>query len=209
MMKLHHQKTHAHLKSYDLYLFSPCEAVLNLSMNLNSSRRSCCGDTFFTTDMPKDPSVKLSLWHSFACMDKADFSTLSSLLKHDLWPLVRLWQGWTVRPKYVSLQSLQFHIYIMFFDLQFRNFGIFRGMPLTSKWFFELTRGHCLQPVALHFCPFCAELCFVLSCLFCTNMLPIELCFFTANIIRVFPMSSLNSVFRLFTTPLKSFNFSK
>ena len=53
MMKLHHQKTHAHPKSYDLYLFSPCEAVLNLSINLNSSRRSSCGDTFFTTDFAK------------------------------------------------------------------------------------------------------------------------------------------------------------
>ena len=80
-------------------------------------------DTFFTTDMPKDSSVKLSLWHSLACIDKADFSTLSSLLKHDLCPLVRLWQGWTIRSKYVPLLSLQFHVYVIFFDLQILVFS--------------------------------------------------------------------------------------
>ena len=36
------------------------------------------------------------------------------------------------------------------------DFGLFREIPLTSPWFFELTRGHCLQPVAFNFCPFCA-----------------------------------------------------
>ena len=39
------------LKSYDLYLLSPKEAVSNLSMNLNSSLLNCCGDTFLTTEM--------------------------------------------------------------------------------------------------------------------------------------------------------------
>ena len=76
---------------------------------------------------------------------------------------------------------------MMLFDLQFRDLGTFRGIPLTTNWFSWLTRGHCLQPVALHFCPLCSVMCFMLSCLFCTNMLPIELCFFTANMIRVFP----------------------
>ena len=42
---------HTKLNSYDLYLLSPKEAVLNLSMNLNSSLLNCCGDTFFTIEM--------------------------------------------------------------------------------------------------------------------------------------------------------------
>ena len=101
---------HTKLNSYDLYLLSPKEPVLNLSMNLNSSLLNCCGDTFFTTEMLNVSNEKFSMWHSFACIDRADFSTLSSLLKQDLCPLVRLWQCCIVRPKYVSLHNLQFHM---------------------------------------------------------------------------------------------------
>ena len=42
-------KIQKHDKDYELYLFSPREAVRNLSMNLNSSLLILCGDTFFTT----------------------------------------------------------------------------------------------------------------------------------------------------------------
>ena len=69
-----------HLKcpSYFLYLLRPRELVRYLSMNLNSSRRKYWGDTFLTTATEKMSKENLVWWTSFACMDNADLSHLSS-----------------------------------------------------------------------------------------------------------------------------------
>ena len=211
MMKLQFksQKHNLVLKSYDLYLLSPLDADINLSMNLNSCLLNCWGETFFTTATLKLFSEKLFWWHSFACIDRADLSTLSSLLKQDLCPLVRLRQAWMVLPKYgSSSHRLQSHRYTILLDLQFRKRGTVSGIPLITNLRSWLTSGHCMQPGALHFWPF-AVVFFVLNCLFCTIVLPMELCFFIANMTFVSPISSLISSFKLCTTDLNSLTLSK
>ena len=61
MMKLQFktQKHNLVLKSYDLYLLSPLDAAINLSMNLNSCLLNCWGETFLTTATLKLFSEKL------------------------------------------------------------------------------------------------------------------------------------------------------
>ena len=171
---------------------SPEEAVLNLCINLNSSLLNCCGDTFLTTEMPNYSQEKF--YHSFACIDRKDFSALFSLLKHDLCSVVPLRQGWKVCPKYVSFHNLQLHMYIMFLDLRFKDFLIINSIPLTIGLFSTLTCGHCLHLGILHFCPLRVVSFFVKCCLFYTNILPMELCFFTANVICMLPITRMIQV---------------
>ena len=98
---------------------------------------------------------------------------------------------------------------MMFLDLQFKCRGILRGVPLMTNLSFVLTRGHCLQPTELHFCPFDVALELMLRCLFWTIMLPIDPCFLMANITRVLPIRDLISSFKLKSVDLNSFSLSK
>ena len=63
-----------------------------LSINRNSSRLKFWGEVFLTTATQKLFSEKSSVCMSFACMDSAGFSCLSTLLKQLRCPLVRLRQ---------------------------------------------------------------------------------------------------------------------
>ena len=178
-------------------------------MYLNSSRLKRWGDTFFTTATVKMSMENWVWWASLACIDKADFSHFSSL-KHPLCPLVRLWHSCVVRPKYVSdsPQSLHIHMYMTFFDLQLRCFGMWRVLPLIVTLLSLFIWGHCRQPRALQCWPFDPAKGKQI-CLLRTTVLPIELFFFSANIMRVSPINWRNSLSKLRTSDLNSATPSK
>ena len=98
MLKLPY-KIHPITKHQTLYLFNPWVIVLYLSINLYSSRRNCCGETFLTTETVKLSKENWSPCTSLACIDSADLSHFPSSQKQLRWPLVRSWDFWVVRPK--------------------------------------------------------------------------------------------------------------